>query len=122
MSADIYMDATGIDGREWEGIFLPSDTHRAVMSMPPRMRASRLFVREVADSLDLDDDAALQAADWIADKMERFGAAFAQPVFDMDGNGPICSWCTTIWPLCGHHHLSAMLTEAADRGLVEVSS
>lgn len=104
---------------EWEGIFLPAETGRAVMSMPPRMRASAAFVREVRDALNLDTDAAADAADWIADKMERFGAAFAQPVFDMDGNGPICSWCTTVWPLCGHHHISAMLAKGADRGLVE---
>ena len=106
---------------EWSGIFLPT-AERAVMSKPPRTQASALFVREVRDTLGLDDDTATRVADWAVDKMERFGAAFAQPVFDMDGNGPICSWCTTIWPLCGHHHQSAMVDEEADRDAVEVDS
>lgn len=104
---------------EWEGIFLPT-APRAVMSVPPRTQASSLFVHEVRDALGLDDETAVRVADWAADKMERFGAAFAQPVFDMDGNGPICSWCTTLWPLCGHQHQSAMLEDDADRGAVEV--
>lgn len=94
-----------IDG-EFEGIFLPSESSRPVMSPPPAPQASARFVAEVRDALGLDDAAAATAADWIANKMERFAAATAQPVFDMDGNGPMCSTCTTIWPLRGHHHLS----------------
>ena len=23
-----------------------------------------------------------------------------------DGSGPECSLCGTLWPLCGHHHMS----------------
>lgn len=78
---------------------------RPVMSIPPRQVASSKFIREVKYALDIeDDDRARLVADWVIDKMERFGAATARGVFDMDGNGPQCSWCGVIWPLCGHHH------------------
>lgn len=95
---------------EFEGIFEPHP-NRPVMSRPPRMVASRDFVREVQDMLDRNggDDDDERVADWIADKMERFGARTARPVFTMDGAGPLCSWCDAIWPLCGHHHLSESL-------------
>lgn len=96
------------DVTEWEGIFLGEGGSRPVMSMPPRMKASMKFVREVADALGLEHDAACEAADWIVDKMERFGASTAQPVMDMEGCGPVCSWCGVLWPLCGHHHLTCM--------------
>ena len=99
---------------EFAGIFLSHGGTRPVMSKPPRMRASRAFVREVRDALNLADDEAEGAADWIADKMERFGAHFARPVFDMEGNGPQCSWCSMPWPLCGHHHLSAAIDDDED--------
>lgn len=62
---------------------------------------------EVREALHIeDDDRAREAADWIIDKMERFGARSAEGVFDLQGNGPKCSWCGMIWPLCGHHHQS----------------
>jgi hypothetical protein len=103
---------------EFEGILEPMAS-RPVMSKPPRMRASMKLVREVSAALGIDDDAAaLDAADWVADKMERFGARTARPVFGMDGEGPQCSWCSQIWPLCGCHHLSAVEfndDEAADK-------
>ncbi len=76
------------------------------MSVPPRVKASKKLILEVRDALGLDDDAAVKAADWIADKMERFGAFSAHMSFDAEGNGPQCSWCGMVWPLCGHHHLS----------------
>lgn len=91
---------------EFAGIFLTPGGSRPLMSVPPQMRASKLFIREVRDELNLDNERAESAADWIADKMERYGALFARPVFDMDGNGPQCSFCSMPWPLCGHHHLS----------------
>lgn len=78
---------------------------RPVMSHPPRLVASAKFIREVRHALDIaDDEKAREVADWAIDKMERFGARTAQAVFDMEGNGPMCSWCGTTWPLCGHHH------------------
>ena len=100
---------------EFAGIMQPApgtpDT-RPVMSKPPRYVASREFVREVADVLDRAASPD-EVADWVIDKMERFGALMAEPMFDTEGNGPICSWCKTIWPLCGHHHQSQRIHELA---------
>ena len=86
---------------------------RAPMTKPPRMIASSKFVREVRELLD-QTRSVEDVADWIIDKMERFGATGAQPVFGMDGTGPCCSWCGVIWPLCGHHHLTQVDLEASD--------
>ncbi|MCD2096555.1 hypothetical protein [Rhodococcus rhodochrous] len=96
---------------EFEGIFLTPGGTRPLMSEPPQLRASRSFTREVRDELGLDDAQAEHAADWIADKLERFAALHSRPVFDMDGSGPQCSYCSMPWPLCGHHHLSGELSE-----------
>jgi hypothetical protein len=95
---------------EFDGIFEPTP-ERPVMRRPPKMIASKSFIREVRDMLDEADGDETKVADWIADKMERFGARTAQPIFDMKGNGPGCSWCGTVWPLCGHHHQSEELNE-----------
>lgn len=96
---------------EFEGIFEPTPS-RPVMSKPQRMKASKEFVHEVAAMLGVQhSEDATEAADWIADKMERFGARTARPVFDMHGNGPQCSWCGAIWPLCGDAHLSEELDD-----------
>lgn len=90
---------------EFSGIIEDTGQTRPVMSVPSRLIASVKFIRQVQDGLGIaDDDRAREAADWVLDKMERFGAYTARPVFDMDGNGPQCSWCGAIWPLCGHHH------------------
>lgn len=90
---------------EFSEIMQSMGESRPVMSVPPRVIASAKFIREVQRELDIaDDDRAREAADWIIDKMERFGAYTARAVFDMDGIGPQCSWCGGIWPLCGHHH------------------
>lgn len=100
---------------EYTGIFLAQSGSRPVMSTPPPMQASRKLVQIVADARDQstsDED----LADWLADFMERFGARTAQPVIDMEGNGPLCSWCSAIWPLCGHDH------QADDRRDEEVTS
>ncbi|MDQ1113983.1 hypothetical protein QE418_003431 [Microbacterium testaceum] len=97
---------------EFEGILQYADdapVERPPMSVPPRVVASSVFIREVRVALAIDDDdQARVVADWIVDKMERFGARSAEPVFDMKGHGPKCSWCGMIWPLCGHHHQSAV--------------
>lgn len=98
---------------EFEGIFAPQGT-RKPMSRPPEMLASRGFIREVAEMVADRWPDSTAVADWIAGKMERFGARTAQPVFDMDGSGPICSWCGAFWPLCGHHHLSEVLDESEE--------
>lgn len=92
---------------EFHEIAVGSGKSRPVLSRPPRLIASSKFIREVRDALHIqDDDQAREAADWVLDKMERFGARTARPVFDLEGVGPQCSWCGAIWPLCGHFHLS----------------
>lgn len=101
---------------EFEGILQYADDtrpNRPVMSRPPRVVASTAFIREVAHKLDwpVDSVGAREVADWIVDKMERFGARTAQGVIDLNGNGPVCSWCGVIWPLCGHHHQSEVLAD-----------
>lgn len=99
---------------EFEGIFEPHSGSRPVMSKPPRTTASIAFVREVRDMLEQTEGVATDIADWIADKMERFGARTAAPIFTMDGCGPVCSWCGSIWPLCGHHHDSEVLDDGGE--------
>ena len=96
---------------EFEGIFLYGSEQRPVMSRPPMPQASDKLIGMVRDGLDIEDlDQARETADWIAALLERFGASCAQPVLDTDGAGPVCSYCGQIWPLCGHHHLSEMLS------------
>lgn len=98
--------------REFEAIMMARDGGtRPVMSIPPAPIATDDFIREVADALNLDGDAAREAADWIVGKLDRYAAWHAEPVFDMDGAGPVCSYCKAIWPLCGHHHQSAALPD-----------
>lgn len=99
---------------EFTGIFMGSTESRPVMSKPRPMQATKKLIREVQEALGIPDDKAEEAADWVANKMERFGAASAQPVFDMEGSGPNCSWCGAIWPLCGHHHMSHNLPDDED--------
>lgn len=94
---------------EFEGIFEPNRGDRPVMSRPPKVEASVKFIHEVRDMLADTEGVATDVADWIADKMERFGARTAEPVFTMNGAGPVCSWCHVVWPLCGHHHMSTVL-------------
>lgn len=96
---------------EFDEIILNTGETRPVMSKPRPLQATQRFVREVRDALDLSDEAAPAAADWVLNKMERYGARAAQGVFDLDGAGPMCSWCGAIWPLCGHNHMSGVQTE-----------
>ena len=93
------------DEPEFEGIF-ERQSNRPVMTMPPRMVPSAKLVAQIRIACDLDHATAERVAYWAADWGERLGARTAQPVIDMDGSGPICSWCGMLWPLCGHHHLS----------------
>lgn len=94
---------------EFKEIIIGSNQSRPVMSRPPAFQATKKFIREVQDELGLPDDQAQDAADWVLNKMERYAAQFARPVFDMEGSGPQCSMCSMIWPLCGHQHMSAEL-------------
>ncbi|MGX9348143.1 hypothetical protein [Microbacterium sp. KNMS] len=94
---------------EFDGIFEAPVGSRPVMSKPPRLIASYKLIREVRDVIGIEDDLrAREIADWLADKMERYGSRIARPVFEMDGSGPSCAWCTGMWPLCGCFHLSEM--------------
>jgi hypothetical protein len=95
-----------MSANEFEGIFISPTGNRPLMSKPKPFQATKRFIHEVQDALGIPDEKAPEAADWVANKMERFGASMAQPVFTMDGSGPSCSWCGMIWPLCGHHHMS----------------
>jgi len=99
---------------EFHGIFLNDGTTRPLTAAPPPMKATKKLIREVQDALGIPDERATEAADWVADKMERFGARSAQPVFDMDGQGPMCSWCGMVWPLCGHQHQSEETNDESD--------
>lgn len=97
---------------EFEGILIAPAGNRPVMSKPPEFKAARVFVDRIMVELDVPDRERAEAmADWIVNFAERFGAFSAQPVFNMDGEGPCCSWCGMIWPLCGHHHMSGVKDE-----------
>lgn len=42
-------------------------------------------------------------ADVVAQEIERTSRADAFGCFDLDGNGPFCSYCGVLWPLfCNH--------------------
>ncbi|WP_017791898.1 hypothetical protein [Leucobacter salsicius] len=97
---------------EFDGILIATGGSRPLMSKPPEFKAARVFVDRVMAELDVPDrERAEFMADWIVNFAERFGASAAQPMFDMEGNGPQCSWCGQIWPLCGHHHMSEEISD-----------
>ncbi|WP_221585574.1 hypothetical protein [Microbacterium sp. G2-8] len=102
------MTRSEVNGEEFKEIFLGQGS-RNPMSKPPRAVASSKLIREVADLLGVavDDAKARDVSDWFADKLNRFGMLTARPVFGMDGQGPQCSSCSMIWPLCGCYHHSA---------------
>lgn len=94
---------------EFTAIIITEGGTRPVMSKPKPFIATKKFIQHVEENLNIPEDQATAAADWVLNLMERYGANSAQPVFDMEGNGPMCSWCGMIWPLCGHHHMSSNL-------------
>lgn len=105
---------------EWEGIQeRPGRGRRPVMTRPPRPLPTEKFIgdvrHEIPDLADLGDDIVRAVAEWAIDKMERYAAAFATPVFEVDGIGPTCSFCGVVWPLCGHHLLSTDLPDDTDQ-------
>lgn len=98
---------------EFKGViagYVPSQIERKVMSVPLKVEASKDFIDRVRTEIPctVTDDEATKVADWVLNLMERYGAFSAQPVFNMEGAGPCCSWCGSIWPLCGHHHWSGV--------------
>ena len=96
------------DEPEFEDIF-EYQPPRPPMSAPPRAIPSTKLITQIRIACDLDHATAERVAYWAADWGERRGAYKARPMFDMEGHGPWCSWCGTLWPLCGHHHLSEAL-------------
>lgn len=95
---------------EFEGIGLVVEARSGPMARPKPMQATKKFIQHVSDNLDLVPGSETAAADFILNMMERYAAQTARPVMDMEGRGPQCSTCSTIWPLCGHHHMSEELT------------
>ena len=94
------------DEPEFEGIYELPVRDRPAMSPPPRLLPTRKLIDQVRVACDLDEATAERVAHWAADWGERLGARTARPVIGTDGSGPHCSWCSQIWPLCGHHHQS----------------
>lgn len=97
----------GALNNEFTAIIINDGETRPVMSKPKPFKATKKFIQHVQDNLGIPDEKAIEAADWVLNLMERYGANAAEPVFDMDGNGPKCSWCGMLWPMCGHHHMSS---------------
>lgn len=102
---------------EFDAIFEASGP-RKVMSRPPMPLASQKLIDEVAERFDMDryDPATREAADWLAAKLERYAMWHARPVFGMDGGGPECSLCASIWPLCGCSHYSNPAAHESNEG------
>lgn len=99
---------------EFVGIFHVGKPRKNVLDKPAPFTATKKFAQYVQENLGIPDERMYDAADWVVNLMERYGAAFAKPVFDMEGNGPMCSFCSMIWPLCGHHHMSAEIDDEED--------
>lgn len=99
---------------EFHEIIQSTGGERPVMSKPRPFTATKKFIQHLHDNIgELSQE---EAADWVLNLMERYGARTAQPVFDMDGSGPQCSWCGTLWPLCGHQHMSEEIEEDEHEG------
>ena len=93
---------------EMVGIILNTGRMYSAFTRPPASTATSKMVRIVRDGL-ADCDTPEQAADWVLNFAIRFAAYHAEPVFDMHGNGPVCSYCGGLWPVCGHSHMSGVL-------------
>lgn len=89
------------------GIFGPYPRQAHLMARPGAVTASKRLIQIIEDA-QRENPTPEGFADWLANFMEGYGALFAKPVFDLDGNGPSCSFCGMApWPFCGHHHMSA---------------
>lgn len=89
--------------------FMPLAYNDRPVMMPPRVQATDQLVTETRIALEETGGDPERMAQWIAERIEEFGALQAEPVFDMEGSGPICSWCSALWPLCGHATRSEVL-------------
>lgn len=90
---------------DYEGISHTTGEERQPMQRPGRMVATKKLMRIIQDA-QIEHWTEEAFADWFADYLEGYGASTAEPMFTTDGEGPVCSWCGSIWPLCGHHHMS----------------
>lgn len=94
---------------EFDLVWVTDVGARPVMSVPRAVKATNKVLYEVMDVTGVTDRAkATEIADWLVNKLIRYAANYAEPVFTMEGVGPVCSYCGMIWPLCGHHHWSAI--------------
>lgn len=75
----------------------------------PRVHATDQLIYETERALEDTQGTPEQMAQWIAERIEEYGAMQSMPVFDMEGNGPMCSWCGGIWGLCGHAAISEVV-------------
>lgn len=99
---------------EFDHIFIGHPWATEFLARPPKVQASKKLIRMIADA-QAEHDTPERFADWVADLMERYGARSAQGCFFLeDDSGPRCSWCTGMWPLCGHHHLSEEISTDED--------
>jgi len=89
--------------------FMPLAYNDRPVLQPPTARATDQLVLETRVALEETGADPVRMADWIAERIEEFGAIQAAPTFDMEGNGPMCSWCGSLWPLCGHGRRSEVL-------------
>ena len=73
------------------------------MTQPRQYEATRDYIHQVANELDLDSDTAEKVADYIVNEIERTGGSDARLVFVAeDGSGPYCSWCWGMAGICPH--------------------
>ena len=91
--------------------FMPLAYNNRAVMVPPTVQATDQLVLETRLALDETAGDPERMAQWIAERIEEFGALQATPVFDMEGNGPMCSWCSAFWPLCGHAKRSELLED-----------
>jgi hypothetical protein len=76
------------------------------LTRKPTTTASREYIAEVAQLLDLDAAAAERVADYVLAEMERDGTRRAELMFPAAGEnagcGPYCSYCGALGGLCYH--------------------
>ena len=85
--------------------------------LPGKLQATRKFATAVRDNIPctVTDDEMFAVADWVLNLMERYAAYHVEPVFTLDGDGPICSLCHARWPLCGHFEYASPHAEFRSR-------
>lgn len=82
----------------------------------PEVTATDQLVLETRIALEETGGDPERMAQWIAERIEEFGAITSRGVFTMDGDGPVCSWCHTFWGLCGHDKRTEMYPDDENEG------